>query len=87
MLNYKIICKTTGIDRDSFILVLPRFDVCLLIKSFNRLNAEEKQKILKNLLLTLKVDGQVFLYETEWSNDKGQRPQRVVRIPRKECPH
>ena len=74
---------------DLFILVLPRFDVCLLIKSFNRLNTEEKQKILKNLLLTLKVDGQVFLYEDEWSNEKGQRSlrEREMRIHRSERAH
>jgi len=45
------------------------FDVALLIKSFNRLSIEEKQKLLTNLLQTLKVDGQVFVYESQWSQD------------------
>ncbi|CAF0810541.1 unnamed protein product [Rotaria sordida] len=45
------------------------FDVILLIKSFNRLSVDEKQKMLKNLLKTLKVNGQVFVYESEWSKD------------------
>lgn len=45
------------------------FDVALLIKSFNRLSIEEKQKLLMNLLQTLKVDGQVFVYESQWSQD------------------
>ena len=48
-----------------------RFDVCLLIKSFNQLNINDKQKLLKNLLLTLKTDGQVFVFESEWPKDKG----------------
>ncbi|CAF0782745.1 unnamed protein product [Rotaria sp. Silwood1] len=46
------------------------FDVILLIKSFNRLSVDEKQKMLKNFLKTLKVNGQVFVYESEWSKDK-----------------
>ncbi len=49
-----------------------RFDVALVIKSFNRLNNNEKQKILKNILQTLKLNGQVFVYESEWSKDKGE---------------
>jgi hypothetical protein len=50
-----------------------RFDVAFLIKSFNRLNIDEKQKILKNLLHTLKPNGQVFVYESEWTKDKGEK--------------
>ena len=49
-----------------------RFDVALLIKSFNRLSNDEKQKILKNLLQTLKSDGQVFVYESEWTKEQGR---------------
>ncbi|CAF2091964.1 unnamed protein product [Rotaria magnacalcarata] len=45
------------------------FDVVLLIKSFNRLNTDEKQKLLKNVLKYLKVDGQIFVYENEWSKE------------------
>jgi hypothetical protein len=48
-----------------------RFDVILLVKSFNRLSVDEKQKTLNNLLKTLKTDGQVFVYESEWSKDNG----------------
>jgi hypothetical protein len=36
------------------------------------LNNNEKQKILKNILQTLKLNGQVFVYESEWSKDKGE---------------
>lgn len=48
------------------------FDVCLLLKSFNRLKKDEKEKILENLLKTLKVGGEVFVYETEWTNEQSQ---------------
>jgi len=54
------------------------FDLSLLIKSFNRLNANEKQKLLVNLLKTLKDDGQVFVYESEWSEDNEKHSSNPV---------
>lgn len=56
------------------------FDVALLIKSFNRLNIEEKQKLLKNLLLNLKADGQVFVYESQWSKDNENHSSNPVDV-------
>jgi hypothetical protein len=49
-----------------------RFDVCLLIKSFNRSSSEEKEKTLKNILTNLKVNGQLFIYESEWTKANGR---------------
>ncbi|CAF0750482.1 unnamed protein product [Adineta ricciae] len=54
------------------------FDVCLLIKSFNQLNVNDKQKLLKNLLSTLKTDGQVFVFESEWPKDKENHSSNPV---------
>ncbi|UJR33599.1 hypothetical protein I4U23_021036 [Adineta vaga] len=56
------------------------FDVCLLIKSFNRLNVNNKEKLLKNLLSTLKTDGQVFVYESEWTKDKEYHSSNPVDV-------
>jgi phosphoethanolamine N-methyltransferase len=56
------------------------FDVAFLIKSFNRLNIDEKQKILKNLLHTLKPNGQVFVYESEWTKDKENHSSNPVDV-------
>ena len=36
--------------------------------------------MLKNLLKTLKVDGQVFVYESEWSEDNGLNVNLKYRI-------
>ena len=52
-----------------------RFDVAFLIKSFNRLSIDEKQKILQNLLHTMKPSGQVFVYESDWAKDEGEENQ------------
>lgn len=51
--------------------VSSRFDAALLVKSFNRISVDEKKKLLEKILKTLKVDGQVFVYEDEWSKDSG----------------
>ena len=58
-----------GISRNNRLCTCGRFDVALLFKSFNRLNSDEKEKILKNLLLTVKSNGLVFVYESEWTKD------------------
>lgn len=50
-----------------------RFEIALLFKSFNRLNSDEKQKTLKNLLLTLKNNGLVFVYESVWTKDDSKK--------------
>jgi len=54
------------------------FDTALLIKSYNRLSIDEKQKLVKNLLQTLKVDGQVFVYESEWTKDNENQSSNPV---------
>jgi len=56
------------------------FDVSLLIKSFNQLSVSDKQKLLKNLLTTLKADGQVFVYESEWSKDTENHSSNPVDV-------
>ncbi|CAF0725714.1 unnamed protein product [Adineta steineri] len=56
------------------------FDVCFLIKSFNRLNTNEKEKMLQNLLKTLKTNGQIFVYESEWSKDKESHSSNPVDV-------
>jgi hypothetical protein len=73
MLNYKIICKIIQWNLSKWSIRKHfRFDVAILIKSFNGLSTDDKQKLLKNLLQTLKSDSQVFVYESEWSKDKGK---------------
>jgi len=83
MPNYKTICTIIFIQLKEMIFVFHcRFDVALLIKSFNQLSIDEKQKILKNLLHTVKSDGQIFVYESEWPKDNGKTINLEKKIPK-----
>lgn len=56
------------------------FDVAVIVKSFNRQTADEKQKFLGKILKTLKADGLVFMFEDEWSKDSGSQVSNPVDV-------